>query len=151
MPNPRANSCTVCPDLAARPIWFKSPTISLLSQTFRRSSQTVIVPQRPRRALAAAKQTSSVTTQLAALVSHWYRRLTHQKTHHRETWDLHLYLLRMVRQVGENSPKGFSFSSECQAKCRLYEMCHCSGNTHIYIKNMNTSKCICLYICVYLF
>lgn len=63
-------------------------------QTFRRNSQTMTVPQRPPQAPAAAKQTSSVMTQTAALVSHWCRCLAHLRTLHQERWGGHPYLLR---------------------------------------------------------
>ncbi len=68
------------------------------SQTSRRNSPTMIVLQRPPQAPAAAKLTSSVMKRTAALVSHWCRCLTHQKTPRQERLERLLYLLRMVRQ-----------------------------------------------------
>lgn len=64
-------------------------------QTYRRNSQTMIVPQKPPQAPATAKQTSSVMNQTAASVSPSCRCLTHQKSLCQERQEWHLYLLKM--------------------------------------------------------
>lgn len=62
-------------------------------QTFKRNSQTRIVPQRPLPAPAAVKRTSSVMKRTAASVSPWCRCLMHQKTLclERREWPLYLF------------------------------------------------------------
>lgn len=87
---------------------------SFFPQTFRRNSPTTIVLQRPPQAPAAAKLTSSVLKQTAALVSHWCRCLTHQKILRQERLERHLYLLRTVRQLSISKKlmlSGFLFRS----------------------------------------
>lgn len=80
--------------------YFKADTCNnFFSQTFRRNNQMMIVRQRPPQTPTASRQTSTVMKQTAALVSHWYRCRTHQKTHRQERWEHHLYRLRMVREL----------------------------------------------------
>lgn len=87
-------------------------------QTFRRNSQTMIVPQRPPQA-PVAKQTSSVTNQTAALVRHWCRCRKHQRTRRQRRRERHLYPLRTVRQQKHRAQTQSSVHSPLQQNAPL--------------------------------
>lgn len=59
----------------------------------------MIVPQKAPQTPTVARRTSTVTKQTAALVSHWYRCRTRQKSHRQERWEPRLYRLRKVREL----------------------------------------------------